>query len=259
MRRQEKISWENGGVRAPVRALVRFSYFLAALAVMGCSLFNTTDLQNDPLKGSLANSVGQAPATTTNKQTVLPIPEPQTFTTTADLAVGGLPGSRELSIQPGAQENSGWQEAANAGKETQDPPPSSWKRPNIGISNPGILLKQPIPVKPAPAPNVPQPQAQNKAQPQDKTVVHTGMVTTNSPPTSPERPSSYEEWQDALKKRGVTWQRQETTDQGVKFTCAIPDPQNPNRQRVYEATANDYLSAIRLVVEQIDRQKKLKL
>jgi len=54
---------------------------------------------------------------------------------------------------------------------------------------------------------------------------------------------TYEGAQAQLTARGVTWQRLETWgDQGDwKFTCSIPNKQNPYISRTYEAEAHDPL------------------
>jgi hypothetical protein len=41
-----------------------------------------------------------------------------------------------------------------------------------------------------------------------------------------------------------------------KFTCAIPNRQNPNIRRTYEARAGDPLSAIQAVLDQIDHEQR---
>ena len=65
---------------------------------------------------------------------------------------------------------------------------------------------------------------------------------------------TYEQAKAILTARGVTWQRLETWgDAGEwKFSCAIPNPQNPNIRRTYEATARDDLSALRAVIDQMN-------
>jgi hypothetical protein len=69
---------------------------------------------------------------------------------------------------------------------------------------------------------------------------------------------SYEEAQGRLAARGVAWQRLETWgDQGDwKFTCSIPNRQNPYISRTYEADAHDPLSAVRSVLDQIEHDQR---
>ncbi len=69
---------------------------------------------------------------------------------------------------------------------------------------------------------------------------------------------SYEEAQAQLKARGVTWQRLETWgDQGDwKFTCSIPNRQNPYISRTYEVEAHDPFSALRGVLDQLEHDQR---
>jgi hypothetical protein len=60
-----------------------------------------------------------------------------------------------------------------------------------------------------------------------------------------------------LKARGVLWQDLSmVAETGEwKFSCAIPNRQNPSIRRRYEATAGDSLAAIRAVLEQLDKDQ----
>jgi hypothetical protein len=71
------------------------------------------------------------------------------------------------------------------------------------------------------------------------------------------RNGSYEQAQAQLAARGVIWQRLENaSDTGEwKFSCAVPNRQNPNVHRTYEAKAKDFLSAMQAVLEQIDKER----
>jgi hypothetical protein len=66
---------------------------------------------------------------------------------------------------------------------------------------------------------------------------------------------SLDQLQDQLKARNVLWQRLEQNAGGVRFLCAVPNPQSADIQRVYEATAPDAQTAIRAVLNQIDQQR----
>jgi hypothetical protein len=100
-----------------------------------------------------------------------------------------------------------------------------------------------------------------------------GQTASNTAPPAPPAPAvapgpapsivsvasaqvtTYEQAQAALAARGVSWQRLETWgDRGDwKFSCSIPNPQNRYISRTYEAQAHDYLSAIRAVLDQINK------
>lgn len=252
LRRGDRVTWSRAGFLAAV--------LLAGFAAPGCSPLQKTDTKSDPLKGDAA--------ITTNKTNVPPPREPASFTPPALAATGNLPGGGGLGFQtadpPG--KNPVWQ--GNAAETNNG---------SAAPANTGIQLKNPVPViqptgpetrdvpKPPPLSGVmgvakgapisqakPGPVADAGGKP---AVLQTGMVTVNAPPptTGSVIPGTYEELQKELKKRGVNWQGQETTDRGVKFSCSVPDRQNPARSRVYEAEAPDYLTAIRVVLQQIDR------
>jgi hypothetical protein len=56
-----------------------------------------------------------------------------------------------------------------------------------------------------------------------------------------------------LKSRGVQGQRSQNVPEGIKFSCVVPRRDNSGSMRVYEATASDYPSALRAVLQQIDQ------
>jgi hypothetical protein len=66
---------------------------------------------------------------------------------------------------------------------------------------------------------------------------------------------SYQQLQDQLRARGVTFQKADPVADGVKLTCIVPNRLNPQVNRFYEATARDYAAAVQAVVQQIDQQK----
>jgi hypothetical protein len=72
------------------------------------------------------------------------------------------------------------------------------------------------------------------------------------------RVGSYEQAQQLLRARGVTWQRLETSGEDGEwhFWCSIPNPQNPSVHRAYEARARGELAAIQAVLDQIDAQNR---
>ncbi|HEV3259016.1 MAG TPA: hypothetical protein VG013_19245 [Gemmataceae bacterium] len=69
--------------------------------------------------------------------------------------------------------------------------------------------------------------------------------------------ASYEQLKAQLVSRGVTFVRLETWGEhgGWKFTCSIPNRQNPYISRTYEAQAQDDLGAIRAVIAQMDKEQ----
>jgi hypothetical protein len=75
--------------------------------------------------------------------------------------------------------------------------------------------------------------------------------------TTGSRLRSFEDAQALLRDRGITWQRLESAaDQGGwKFSCSIPNRQNPKVSRTYEAQARTELDAIQAVLDQIDKER----
>jgi hypothetical protein len=73
--------------------------------------------------------------------------------------------------------------------------------------------------------------------------------------------ANFEQLQAMLAARNVTWQRLEVSGEGGewKFSCAIPNRQNPSMRRNYEARAvGPYgLPAIRAAILEIDRASGL--
>jgi hypothetical protein len=78
-------------------------------------------------------------------------------------------------------------------------------------------------------------------------------LTGNTPPAAL---TSTQQAQQLVANRGARWQRLEMTpDQREwKFSCAMPSRQYPNLNRTYEAHAPTALTAVQLVLEQIDRE-----
>jgi hypothetical protein len=78
-----------------------------------------------------------------------------------------------------------------------------------------------------------------------------------APPVAGSRIGSYEQAQEQLARRGVTWQRLESWgDRGEwQFSCSVPNRQNKFISRTYEARGKDYLSAVRAVLDQIDKEQ----
>jgi hypothetical protein len=61
-----------------------------------------------------------------------------------------------------------------------------------------------------------------------------------------------------LQARGVTWYRLETAaDSGeVRFSCFVPNANNPNIRRMYEARARDPRSAMIAILTQMDQEHR---
>jgi hypothetical protein len=98
----------------------------------------------------------------------------------------------------------------------------------------GALLRQPQPVL--------EPVAQRSPAP----VVGGGSME-----------ATYEQLQAQLAARGVVWQRQELNSETGewKFSCLVPNRQNPKVRRMYEARAREYVAALRTVLEQLEKEQ----
>jgi hypothetical protein len=63
---------------------------------------------------------------------------------------------------------------------------------------------------------------------------------------------------ELLKARGVTWYRVEAAPDNsgdFQFSCSVPNPNNPNIRRMYEAYGHDQRSAMLAVLAQMDQEK----
>jgi hypothetical protein len=103
--------------------------------------------------------------------------------------------------------------------------------------------------------NPPQPSTERSA---------TGVLTSDPKTSSPIQPvgASSGAGSDAvlelLKARGVTWYRVEASQDNAgdfKFSCSVPNPNNPNLRRMYEAHAPDQRSAMMAVLKQMDEER----
>ncbi len=63
---------------------------------------------------------------------------------------------------------------------------------------------------------------------------------------------TWEQARSRLRERGVIWLQLDLRDGVWRLQCSIPDRQNAQKQRFYEAQANDELSAVRAVLTKID-------
>jgi hypothetical protein len=113
----------------------------------------------------------------------------------------------------------------------------------IGSANPtpgGVALSRPEEATPAPPPR-------HDVPPAPGTVLTAATNVT-----------TFEQAQAVLRARGVTWQRLETagTAGEWKFSCSVPNRQDPNLGQVYEFRAADPLAAIRAVLDQIGRDQR---
>ncbi len=183
----------------------------------------------DPLLGGPPVQKGTPPSAAPRADATPGLPAPSSSTSPAALANGAVPSldpNRELSIN---DRNTG----------TAATPTGGWRGPGSTAAGgaPDVQLRPPVP---AGAPTAPPRQ--------------------DAPPLPAATPrvATFEQAEDALRARGVTWQRLETApDTGEwKFSCFIPSRDNPSVHRTYEARARDQVAALQAVLEQIDREQR---
>jgi hypothetical protein len=97
----------------------------------------------------------------------------------------------------------------------------------------------------------PEPAGTEPVSQRGPTPVSSGGPVSGSPATT------YEQLQAQLAALGVLWQRQELNSETGewKFSCLVPNRQNPKVRRMYEARARDYLATVRSVLEQIEKEQ----
>ena len=263
---------EKGSQKGRRSAVWICLYSLAFLGACGCTATNKN--KGDPLMGEFGPKGGEVkpPATKTSSNQVPPIPTATAGINTATLAAGTLPGSRNLAIsQPQADPDnspnsltSGSKENANAVLSKPEPvvqpvprdnnnipvvPASNWDKNQQPPPPDPLLTQQTNPANPPPG--------------QPPTDLRQGLTwptlnwATNPPPPSSPPPGQppADNLQNQLKARGVAWQRAENVAGGVKFTCIVPNPQNPQVSRAYEAIGPDYPAAVLAVLWEIDNRK----
>lgn len=80
------------------------------------------------------------------------------------------------------------------------------------------------------------------------------LLTQTAGPGGGTRLLSFEHALTVLNSRGVRWQRLESSGPGDwKFTCSVPNRQNPSFSRTYEGRARDHLSAMQVVIDQMEK------
>jgi hypothetical protein len=247
--------------RCPGRAR-RLAWIVALLAAVGCQTPNSNQSTEpltpaDPLLGgpplittpSSPQAARGAPVSGTgaNSTGPRPIPTNTSATSPAEIAAGGPPEpSSTLRIPTGN---------TTPGSSPSSPGPNApaasgpWRgnQPSSG----GAILKPPETVG-APLPAAPPPTGTTGFAP----------VPGGAPVqlTSSAGVGSLDQAYALLDKHKMTWSNlQYLGDQKEwKFSCAIPNPQNPNVQTRYsfQAPGKDGLAAVREVLQQIEQDAK---
>ena len=59
-----------------------------------------------------------------------------------------------------------------------------------------------------------------------------------------------------LRARGISWQKAQNVEGGVRFSCIVPNRHNPEVTRMYEAIGPDWAAAVRAVLWKIEKDQK---
>jgi hypothetical protein len=217
--------------------LCRTLFFLVPLSfyvLTGCAQDNKRPAPNttDPLLGgtpikpaSFTVPPPPDPQNTTansNNNVSTTMPAPSSTTSTAALAAGGHPSldaAHDLRIPNG------------------QPPRDAWRGQS---SEAGIALNRPEPVPEAGPPNRTDPRPANRV-----------MLTGGSVV------ASFDQAWTLLRARGMTWSVLESDDTANewRFACWIPNRQNQDIHRSYEASGADPLGVLRAVLAKIDQDQ----
>jgi hypothetical protein len=216
---------ESGYRLARATVFMTCVFCLACLA--GCNLFHRTTSSNpDPLLGGPS---APTPAKTNSQPSATPVTvlppmaAPRFSSSPAALAAGtaGSSDSPELRI-------------SNPG-----PASDSWAGRDASARAAGAALRG---IQPA----------GDSARPPDNQAGATSVSLPSAQVTT------YEQARDILASRGDIVQRPPERDPTTglwKFSCSLPNRQDPSRHRTYVATAADSMGAVRAVLEQVEREK----
>jgi hypothetical protein len=203
------------------------------LFLTGCSGFNDA-IGYDPLLGGppVRPAVAATPAPPTPAPVAPPAAPNSPLSPAALAASAPRPADNDRDFRIGSPRpstgNDGWASAGNN--------PAAAIGQTVGGS--GAQLRPPEPIT-------------EQMPRQDLTPV-------SSPgPSRDSRITTYEQAQEQIKARGVLWQSLEmVAETGEwKYSCSIPNRQNPALRRTYVARASDSLAAIRAVLEQLDKDQ----
>jgi hypothetical protein len=180
-----------------------------------------------------ARGADPATATAGARSGVPALPVPSSATSNAALAGGAfqpLDPTRELRIGD------------------RNATPASWRGPADGTK---ATLETPRPVPDRAAPGQPSSLPTPTARPENR-------LTQPLQPLGATTTASADALLALLQARGVTWHRLETSgDNGEwKYVCSVPNANNPNIRRMYEASGRDPRTAMSAVLNQMDQERR---
>jgi hypothetical protein len=239
----------------------RWALLVAALGV-GCSATNHQQATGDPILGGgvavappgRTVAPAAAPKVAATNTPLPPLPAPSSSTSPAALAAGPVPAldpSNDLRIGPSPggpvatltsnpkppQRANDWQAQGNTPGAAQETVPSTTP----------IAVPAPPPSGQTAILHPPGPPAPTDAHP-------VALAAGNAPPPPAPRVQSLEQAQAALHGRNVVWQDLKSwSDNGEwRFSCSVPNKQNPSLNRTYEARASSPLAAIQAALDKMD-------
>jgi hypothetical protein len=203
---------------------------LSSVLLTGCkSSSKQSGASGDPLFGSPpVKQTGYTPPPspdTRNNSVSSTMPAPSSTTSTAALAGGGHPSldaTHDLRI----------------GSADTQPPRDAWRGQS---SDTGIVVSAPQPT------TAPEASVRNDARPPNGFTLTGGSSAV----------MSFDQAWAALRTRGMTWSCLESGDNPSdwRFACWIPNRQNPDIHRTYEAAGADPLMVLRAVLAKIDQDQ----
>jgi hypothetical protein len=233
-RKRPRPTGRRDGLLLPIAAL---------LALTGCQ-GGYGSKQGDPFMGVHAPPM---PASSAGGTAVSPVGGTQTASNTPP----SLPGSFAVPNQ-----------AALASGTTQtpdDPRDLRIKTPPLmqvtssdgtarGAAPSNIQVGGPEPMPESTSKTVPTPVASAGIRPPNGAVA----------PPPPVGIATVEQALQYLKQKGVVWWRLDGDRGQCKFQCALPNPGSKNKglNRIYEIKATDSLSAVRAVIDQIEKEQR---
>jgi hypothetical protein len=213
---------------------------LVLMILAGCNSDFGSRRQPDPLLGPSSsptpvppsNTPGNAPAQTASVDQTPPLPASYTTPSQAAVAAG----------------------------ETATPVPGRPLRIDGDPSAPASVTGNSAVRGAAPTVTVGNPEPANNGSTPRLAAVPTVPPASQSlgAPTSPVADGAgltFDQAQRLLTQYAVNWQRLDMDNGQWKFQCGIPNPSNPTVNRTYATTkgASDYMSAIREVITQIEK------
>jgi len=188
---------------------------------------------SDPA-GAPSHAADAGAATTSAPRTgVPPLPVPSSATSNAALAGGAfqpLDSARELRI--------------GNGNASGNAVPASWRDPGDGTK---ATLSQPQPEQSRPVAGQPTSSSTTRQESRPAPAPLAGAAG-----------ASADALLALLQARGVTWHRLETSgdSRDWKYSCSVPNTNNPNIRRMYEAHGRDARTAMAAVLAQMDQEQR---